>query len=125
MRISKYFLMVAIALGIGLTACSKDDVGGNVDESNANTYVSVSLKMSSSAFRAGLPEDYNYVEEWAGKDNFSTVTVYLVDGTSVTSQTFDVATAYAQAADANGNITLTPNANALSELPPARKQCMW
>lgn len=113
MRLSKFFLMGAIALGIGLTACSKDDVGGNVDESNANTYVSVSLKMSSSAFRAGLPEDYNYVEEWAGKDNFSTVTVYLVDGTSVTSQRFTVGTDYTQVTDAStGVISLIPSASA-------------
>lgn len=119
MKQSKFFLMGAIALGIGLTACSKDDVGGNVDESNANTYVSVSLKMSSSAFddlmglKAGLPEDYNYVGKWAGKDKFSTVTVYLVDGTSVTSQTFTVGTDYIQGTDATtGDITLTPSASA-------------
>jgi hypothetical protein len=116
-KLSKLFLMGVVALGLGLTACNSDDIDTPQDDQKGNTHVSIALKLSKgssgpSSLRA-LPNDYNVVGEWAGKDKFSTVTVYLVDGTSVTSQTFTVGTDYIQGTDATtGDITLTPSASA-------------
>lgn len=89
-KLSKLFLMGAVVLGLGLTACNNEDVNGPVDESKANTHVSITLSMSTKGTRAGLPNDYNYIGEWAGKDKIETIAVYLVDGTSVNAKTFDV-----------------------------------
>lgn len=84
-----------IALGLGFTACSNDDDVSSTDTGKeGNTNVSVTLKMSSNsnsgAGLRSLPEDYNYIGEWAGKDDIKTVAVYLIDGSAVTSKSLEV-----------------------------------
>ena len=37
-----------------------------------------------------MPEDYNYIGEWAGKDDIKTVAVYIIDGSSVSSKSLEV-----------------------------------
>lgn len=93
MKVTKLFLTAAIALSLGLTACSNDDDISSGGEKEGNTNVSVTLKMSqNSGLRAtkALPEDYNNIGEWAGKDDIKTVAVYLIDGSSVTSKSLEV-----------------------------------
>ncbi|EGK02543.1 Mfa1 family fimbria major subunit [Dysgonomonas gadei] len=95
MKVTKLFLAAALALGLGVTACSNDDDNSSPGgEEKGNTNVSVTLKMSqnSSGLRAtkSLPEDYNNIGEWAGKDDIKTVAVYLIDGSSVTSKSLEV-----------------------------------
>lgn len=88
MKKTKLFLVAAVASVLGFTACSNDDSTSS-DEKTANTNVSVTLSMSSSTTKS-LPDDYNTIGEWAGKDNIKTVAVYLIDGSSVTSKSLEV-----------------------------------
>lgn len=90
--IQKLFLIATIALGMGFVACSNADDVPSVDGANANTHVSVTLKLGTSASTRALPGDYNYLGEWAGKDKINSITVYLVDASLVTSKTFNVGT---------------------------------
>ena len=102
--------MGAVALGLGLTACNSEDVNGPVDESKANTHVSVTLSLSTKGTRA-LPDDYNKIGEWAGQDKIKTITVYLVDGTTVNSKTFNVGPTEAYIVSTTavpGSITIVP-----------------
>lgn len=46
MKVTKLFLTAAIALSLGLTACSNDDDISSGGEKEGNTNVSVTLKMS-------------------------------------------------------------------------------
>lgn len=92
MRVTTLFLTAAIVLG--LSACSNDDaISSSGGEQKGYTNVSVTLKMSQSqglrATRA-LPEDYNKIGEWAGKDDIKTVAVYIIDGSSVSSKSLEV-----------------------------------
>lgn len=118
--------MGVVALGLGLTACN-EDVNGPVDESKANTHVSVTLKLSSNGLRAagdGLPENYNPIGEWGGKDKISNITVYLVDGSSVNSTVFTVAASganYDQVENSDGSIFLKPNASAAIKTTAGQK----
>ena len=94
-KFSKLLLAAVIALGVGFTACNNDDMPIDGPEGQkGNTHVSVALRMSSSASRSageGLPENYNPVGTWGGKDSINNITVYLVDGVSVNSTLFTVA----------------------------------
>ena len=93
MKVTKLFLTAAIVLGLGLTACSNDDdISSSGGEEKGNTNVSVTLKMSQSSGSRikALPEDYNYIGEWAGKDDIKTVAVYIIDGSSVSSKSLEV-----------------------------------
>lgn len=88
-KLSKLLLASVLALGLGLTACNNDDLPGGPDAEKGNTHVSVALKLSSNngAGTRALLNDYNYVGEWAGKDEIKTVTIYVSDmstGTVVT-----------------------------------------
>lgn len=88
MKVNKLFLSAAVILGLGFTGCSNDDDVPSGEKGNTN--VSVTLKMSAGSQTKALPNDYNYIGEWAGKDDIKTVTVYLVDGSSVTSKSLEV-----------------------------------
>ena len=68
--------------------------------------------MGNSGTRA-LPNDYNYVGQWAGKDEVKTVDIYLVDATKATvSHThFDVSAGdytVSAATDGSKTVLLTP-----------------
>ena len=105
-KLNKLFLMGAIALG--LVACNNEDVNGPVDGSKANTHVSVTLSLSATGARA-LPNDYNYIGEWAGQDKINSIAVYLVDGTSVNARTFTVGTGQAyEVSNTAGVVTIVP-----------------
>lgn len=116
MKVTKLFLTATIALSLGLTACSNDDDISSGGEKEGNTNVSVTLKMSqNSGLRAtkALPEDYNKIGEWAGKDDIKTVAVYLIDGSSVTSKSLEVGASgsgkdYEKIVNVSGDITLVP-----------------
>ena len=86
--IHKLLLIATIALGLGFVACNDADDLSPVDDSKANTHVSVTLKLSTNASTRALPDDYNSIGYWAGKDKIENITVYLVDGLSVTAKTF-------------------------------------
>ena len=94
--IHKLFLIATIALGLSFAACNNDDVPQGPDQKEGNTHVSVALSMSASNFKSAVrsdDKDFNYVEEWAGKDVIKTVSIYLVDPAStgpVTRRNFDV-----------------------------------
>lgn len=113
--IQKLFLIATIALGLGFVACNDADDVPLADDSNTNTHVSVSLKLSTGAStRAGLPEDYNYLGKWAGKDKIEKITIYLVDASLVTSKSFDVGkdNDYEVVTNAAGDITVVPKNDA-------------
>ena len=95
---NKLFLIATLVLGLGFVACNDANDISSVDESKANTHVSVTLKLGTNSsqkapangMQKALPNDYNYLGEWAGKDKIDKITVYLVDAATVTSKTFNV-----------------------------------
>jgi len=89
-KIIKLLLMGAIA--IGLVACNNEDVTNISQEGNTNVSVTVSMSLNNTASTRALPNDYNNIGQWAGKDKIEKLTVYLVDGASVSSKTFTVGT---------------------------------
>lgn len=115
MKLKNLFLMgfVALALSLGFTSCDKEK---DPEEKKADTFVSVTFKMSTnSGFgapeKAPASEDYNYLGEWAGKDDITSLAVYVVDGSTVTANTFAVAED--ESADykkelKGGDVVLTP-----------------
>lgn len=110
--IHKLFLIATIALGLGFVACSDADDAPPIDDSNTNTHVSVTLKLSTNASTRALPEDYNPLGEWAGKDLIKTIAVYLVDGSSVTYKSFNVGDGLDYEVTSNGTeIKLVPKKN--------------
>jgi len=92
-RLSKLFLMGVIALGLGFTSCNNDDIGVE-EQAKGNTHVSVTLKLGKGLATRALPNDYNEVGEWAGKDKINTVTIYVSDMSTVTAYNFAVGTDY-------------------------------
>lgn len=108
-KLSKLFLMGAVVLGLGLTACNNEDVNGPVDESKANTHISIALKLGRGSSLRSLPTDYNYVGTWAGNDAITSITVFVSDATEVTYKRYDVGEneAYKMVGD-----VVTPNTTA-------------
>lgn len=78
------------AIAFGLVACNNEDVINNAQEGNTNVSVTVSMSLNGTALTRALPNDYNHIGQWAGKDKIEKLTVYLVDGASVSSKTFTV-----------------------------------
>ena len=109
-KFSRFLLMAVVALGAGFTACNNDDVpqNGTDDGAKANTHVAVTFSVgSNTATPRALPQDYNPVGTWAGKDKIEKINIYLVDNKSVTSwqSAADLSDDYTQ----TGNV-LTPKA---------------
>lgn len=88
--------MGVVTLGLGLTACNNEDLPSGPDAEKGNTHVSVTLKLGGGAGQSlrALPNDYNDVGEWAGKDKINTVTIYVSDMSTVTPYNFVVGTDY-------------------------------
>lgn len=99
--------MGAVVLGLGLTACNNEDVNGPVDESKANTHISIALKLGRGSSLRSLPTDYNDVGTWAGNDAITSITVFVSDATEVTYKKYPVGEneAYKMEGD-----VVTPNA---------------
>lgn len=95
-KLSKLLLASVLALGLGLTACNNDDLPSGPDAEKGNTHVSVTLKLGGGAGQSlrALPNDYNDVGEWAGKDEIKTVTIYVSDMSTVVRHNFVVGTHY-------------------------------
>lgn len=113
-KLKTIFMLVAVAIGLTFASCSDDNVSGGTGTNTGNTNVAVSLSLSlgNSGTRA-LPEDYNYVGQWAGKDSIKTVDIYLVDATkaTVSRTTFHVTAGdytVAAAKDGSKTVLLTP-----------------
>src|SRR5574344_1001744 len=72
-KLKTIFMLVAVAIGLTFASCSDDNVSAGTETNTGNTNVAVSLSLSlgNSGTRA-LPEDYNYVGQWAGKDEINT-----------------------------------------------------
>ena len=75
-KLKTIFMLVMIAIGLTFASCSDDNVPAGTETNTGNTNVAVSLSLSlgnsgtslgNSKTRA-LPEDYNSVGQWAGKD---------------------------------------------------------
>ncbi|MFV0417320.1 MAG: Mfa1 family fimbria major subunit [Dysgonomonas sp.] len=92
MKRTKLFLIAAIALIFGFSACNNQNETDSLDEQKANTNVSVTLSMSLNSTAKALPTDYNEIGEWAGRDKIEKVTIYIVDGTSVSANIYTVGT---------------------------------
>jgi len=113
-KLKTIFMLVMIAIGLTFASCSDDNVSAGTETNTGNTNVAVSLSLSlgNSGSRA-LPEDYNYVGQWAGKDSIKTVDIYLVDATkaTVSHTTFDVTAGdytVSTATDGSKTVLLTP-----------------
>lgn len=113
-KLKTIFMLVMIAIGLTFASCSDDNVSAGTETNTGNTNVAVSLSLSlgNSGSRA-LPNDYNYVGQWAGKDSIKTVDIYLVDATkaTVSHTTFDVTAGdytVSAATDGSKTVLLTP-----------------
>lgn len=111
MKKTKLFLIAVTSLLLGFMSCSNDNDITSSSEQEGNTNVSVTLSMSMNSKKSDLPNDYNPIGEWAGRDDITKVTVYLIDGASVTSQTFVVGTDYKKE-EVNNQVILVPQASA-------------
>lgn len=88
---TKLFLVAAAALTLGFTACGNDENLQSTDNKEANTNVSVTLSMSVKETKS-LPDDYRTIGDWAGQDKIEKITIFLIDGTTVTSKIYTVGT---------------------------------
>lgn len=104
MKLNKFFLMGAIA--IGLVACTNDDVPKTGNGQSGDSYASVTIKFPGTVTKS-LPGDYNDVGTWTGRDNLNDVTVFLVNTTKGVVDYNSFAKSSFNAIDANG--VLTPN----------------
>ncbi len=74
-----------LALIFGLASCNKAGRGEGLSEEKGSTYVAVSLSFP--AETRALPEDYNKVGTWDGKDHIEKVAIFVVgDGVVSTGQ---------------------------------------
>ncbi len=80
----KKFLMTvgaaSLALIMGLASCNKADQEVGPIEEDGSTYVAVSLSFP--AETRALPDDYNKVGTWEGKDKIERVDIFVVDMTT-------------------------------------------
>lgn len=111
-KLKTIFMLVMIAIGLTFVSCSDDNVSAGTETNTGNTNVAVSLSLSlgNSGTRA-LPVDYNYVGQWAGKDQIKTVDIYLVDAAkaTVSHTTFDVTAGdYTVSVATDKTVLLTP-----------------
>lgn len=95
----------ALALIMGVSSCSKDNVG--VDPQNeGNTFASVRIALDGASLRSN---DYNYVGEWGGQDVIERIAVYMVDNNVVSTGFYSKADFTITPDPANGTqITITP-----------------
>ena len=110
MKKAKLFLIAVLVLGLAFTACSDDNNLNSPTEQEATTNVSITLSMSSNT-RKSLPDDYRLIGEWAGRDDITKVAIYLIDGASVTAQSFNVGTDYKKEV-ISGQVALVPQESA-------------
>lgn len=108
-------MLGVLAMGLGLTSCSSDDpLSSSTAAEKGNTYVAVSLSMPANGSTRALPNDYNYIGEWAGKDDIKTVDIYLVDAikATVAHSSFSVGEkgdyTVSQSTDGSNTVVLTP-----------------
>lgn len=80
MKINKLFLIGAVALGLGFTACTSEDVP-DPEQAKGSTYASISIAFPKATNTRALPEDYNENGEWTGRDAIQSITVFLVNET--------------------------------------------
>lgn len=123
-RMKKQFFAAAmiLALGVGMTACSSDDLNvktGTEASQKATTYMTVSFSMPTSDTRAADDgqdkdaPDFNRVGQWEGQDKIEKVSVYVFSG-AAGSETLEkkqdyTAAQLAFAKNVNGNAIVTPN----------------
>ncbi|MBR8785634.1 Minor fimbrium subunit Mfa1 [Porphyromonas levii] len=95
----------ALALIMGMSSCSKDNV--EVDpENEGNTFASVRIALDGASLRS---EDYNYVGEWGGQDVIERIAVYMVDNNVVSTGFYSKADFTITPNPGNGTqITITP-----------------
>jgi hypothetical protein len=112
MKKTKLFLIAVTSLMLGFISCNNDNDIPSSGEQEGNTNVSVTLSMSLKETKS-LPDDYNTIGDWAGKDKIEKVAIYLLDGTTVTTKTYTVGTGasdgYTQeAVNADNQVVLKP-----------------
>lgn len=80
-----------LALMLGLASCKNDKSNlPNDEKKTVDTYVGVSVKFPAPTLKSGLPDDYNKIGKWDGRDKIQTIKVYVVtDNTVINSTTFN------------------------------------
>ena len=78
-------LLASAALLLGLASCKSDRQEAALQNGNCDTYVGVSVRFPAPETRA-LPEDYNKLGEWQGRDKIEKIKVYVAttSGTTTT-----------------------------------------
>ena len=69
-------LLASAALLLGLASCKSDRQEAALQNGNCDTYVGVSVRFPAPETRA-LPEDYNKLGEWQGRDKIEKIKVYV------------------------------------------------
>ena len=114
-KLSKLLLMGVVVLGLGFTACNNDDID-MPDQEKGNTHVSIALKMGKGSSFRSLPTDYNYIGEWGGNDEITSITVFISDAAAVTYKKYTVGSGEAYEM-VNGVVTPKTVAAAIQTTP--------
>lgn len=121
-RLSKLLLVAALALGIGLASCSKNSNKEPENATEGNTFMSISLRLSADNFNRSLPDDYNNVGTWDGKDNIKRITVFISDASSLSVQEFEVGTGKPYSYDTATRVIKPANESAAIRTTPGWKE---
>lgn len=79
MKKNLFAVAMALTLGAGaFSACSSEDIQTNQQVGKATSTMSVEIAMPINGTRA-LDDDYNKIGEWAGKDQITSIAVYVFD----------------------------------------------
>lgn len=119
MKLNKLLLTGAVALGLGLSACSNDDAPEVVDQNNGGHYLGISLSItspSSTDTRASIEEDNKPgLTDESSLTGASAVVVAFPQGTSTTPviKVLSLSSAY----DATGAPAYKPKDEAAIEVP--------
>ena len=120
MKINKFLVMAAMALGLGVfAACSNDDEPTGSETNDAKAYMAVTLSMPTRIETRANPDGQdnqdpssNHVGKWAGKDKIEKISIYIVGDNAIEKEeNLDFTNYYNEptaATDGSNTVVLTP-----------------
>lgn len=91
-------------------------------QQEGDTHLSISLRLGANSSLNALPDDYNNVGEWSGKDEITSITVFVSDASEVAWKKFEVGTG--KAYEVQNSVVTPKTEDAKLELKPGWKECL-